>query len=69
VLALAVTAACLMLAAAVLWIIWGVLADKAADAEWRAIDCAHHVTGRDVAEALSREVRERHDRTLTLPPH
>jgi len=52
-------AACSPLAAGVLWIIANVLADKAADAEWRQIDRAHHLSGRNLIEALSMEVLAR----------
>ena len=62
--------ACLPLAAAVLWVIGGVLADKAADAEWRAIDAAPRQRRADIAAALSLEVRRRQDKQAvsTLPP-
>jgi hypothetical protein len=58
-------AAAAPVAAGVLWIICGVLADKAADAEWRSIDRAHFATGRDVLDALSRELRAREARLIT----
>ena len=59
--------ACAPLAAGVLWAIANVLADKAADHEWHEIDRAWLASGRNLPEALSIEVRQRHDRIITLP--
>ena len=65
---LAVTlAACVLPAAGVLWAIVNVLADKAADAEWRQIDRVHHRTGRNVIEALSMEVLARTEHLARRP--
>lgn len=54
-------------AVAVLWVIANVAADKAAEAEWRGIDRAWRTSGRSLPEALSIEVRARHDRVINLP--
>ena len=53
---IATALACVPVAAGVLWAICAVLADKAADAEWRSVDRAHFASGRDVVDALSREL-------------
>jgi len=56
---LAVTlAACVLPAAGVLWAIVNVLADKAADAEWRQIDRVIEVSQADAEEMTRRMARE-----------